>query len=425
LWEHSIELKKRIVEIETGQVSPKTCLISDAEIARRKYEEILHSAKEEIIMMTSSEGLVEERKSLPLLKDWAARGLSVRIMAPIVRNNLQVAQELSICSEVRHVSPGYPEITIVDGKHIFQFKKQPPDDKGQKKIPYFGNTLYSNDFEYVEKTRSLLNGIWRSTYAPSSITFESINKPAAPTVVPLSENEYAFSRADSPYRKTVHGIDEKPGALTEEDVLNKIINARKYPGKNWPKDIVRYYGSNAMAIIHPPDYFNLPEMMIWLLHYNKQSSFGAEDLLKIYVWLETPQGYSYVPTALITDNPKSVEFWKTVFAGIPAGQNIRLVKKGELQMRMHSNIFFAGWTVPVPLLPSRYTLPPSCIMFEGYSKLKAGNHLEYDYPSGVKVSVDSNGFDAFVTFFHPSTKYSGSGTDGVVGRDTITTLYPP
>jgi sugar-specific transcriptional regulator TrmB len=425
LWETSIELEKRIVEIETGKPSPKTCVISDAELAFRKYQEILHSAKEEIIIMTSPEGLVQERESLSLLKDWASRGLSVKIMAPIVNENLQAAQDLSICSEVRHISPGYPEITVVDGKHIFQFKKQPPDEKGQKKIPYFGNTFYSNDFEYVERTRSLMNDIWRDAFAPSAITLESINKPAAPAVVPLSENEYAFSRADSPYKKTVHGIDEKPGVLTEKDVLNQIINAKKYPGKNWPKDIVKYYGSNAMAIIHPPDYLNLPDMMLWLLHYNKQSSFGAEDFLLVYVWLETAQGYAYVPATLITDNPKSVEFWKTVFAGTPAGQNTRLVKKGELQVRMHSNIFFAGWTVPVPLLPPKYTLPPSSMLFEGYSKLKPGIHLEYAVPSGVKVSVDSNGFDAFVTFFHPSTKYSGPGTDGVIGRDTITTLHPP
>jgi len=424
MWQNSTELEKRIAEIETGQPPPKTCVISDAEAAYKKYNETLRSAKEEIIMMTSPKGLIEEWKNLPLLKEWNGRGLSVRIMAPIIRENLQAAQELSDCSEVRHVSIDYPETTVVDGKHIFQFKKQPPENKGPKKIPYFGNTFYTNDAEYVEKTRSLLNDIWKNAVAPSAITLDSITKPPTPTVAPLSENEYALSRPDGPYQKTSHGIDEKPGILTEKDVLNKIINAKEYPGKNWPKDIARYYGSNAIAIIHPPDYFNLPEMMIWPLHYNKQSSFGAEDILLVYLWLKTPQGYAYVPAALITDNPKTVEFWKTVFGGTPAGQNCILTKKGELQVRVHNNILFAGWTVPIPLLPPLYTLPPSCILFEGYSKIKT-THTEYALPSGAKVSVDSNGFDAFVTFFHPLTKYSGPGTDGVIGRDIITTIHPP
>jgi sugar-specific transcriptional regulator TrmB len=424
LWRNSTDIQKKIVEIETGKPMPETCVIKDTEAAQRKYIDTLQSVEKEIIMMTSPEGLVRYWKNMPSLKEWAERGISVRIMAPIVKENLQAVQELSRCCELRHVPVGYIETTIIDGKHLFQFETESADEE-KPIMSRFENVLYSNDLEYVEKTKNMLNDIWRSAFAPSAITLESINKPTAPALVPFSENEYAFSRADSPYRKIVYSIDEKPGTLTEEDVLNQIINAKKYSGKNWPKDIVRHYGSNAMAIIHPPDYFNLPDIMLWLLHYNKQSSFGAEDLLLVFIWLETPKGYVYTPTVLITDNSKSVEFWKTVFAGTPAGQNIRLVRKDELQLRTHSNFFFAGWTVPVPLLPSSYILPPSSILFEGYSKLKAGNHLEYVMPSGVKTGVDSNGMDAFITFFHPSKKYSGPGTDGVIGRDTITTHYPP
>ena len=425
IWQNSTDLEKKLIEIETGQESSKTCIIRDEETGRKKYREILQSAKEEIIMMVSSKSLVEEQKNLNLLKDWAPGRLSIKIMVPIIRENLQVSRQLSTFSEVKHVSPGYPEITIIDRKHFFQFNKQLTNEKRQKAPDYFKNVLYSGEFEYVEKTRGLLNDIWRNSFAPSSITIESINKPAESVVIPLSDNEYAFSRADSPYKKTLYAISEKPRALTEEEVLNQIINAKKYPGKNWPQNIIRHYGSNAMAIIHSQGYFNLPSMMLWLLHYNKQSSFGAEDLLLVYAWLETQKGYAYVPTALITDNPKSLEFWKTDFSGTPAGENVLLVRKDELQIRMHSNFFFGSWTVAIPLLSSSYILPPSSILFEGYSKLKSGNHLEYLMPSGVKVSVDSNGMDAFVTFFHPSKKYSGPGTDGVIGRDTITTHYPP
>ena len=38
-------------------------------------------------------------------------------------------------------------------------------------------------------------------------------------------------------------------------------------------------------------------------------------------------------------------------------------------------------------------------------------------PFGGKFSAKQNGFDAFVTFMHPSSKYSGPGTDGFLVRD--------
>jgi hypothetical protein len=39
--------------------------------------------------------------------------------------------------------------------------------------------------------------------------------------------------------------------------------------------------------------------------------------------------------------------------------------------------------------------------------------------------MEANFFDAFVTFIHPASKYSGPGTDGIFTRDLIMTKYPP
>jgi hypothetical protein len=91
---------------------------------------------------------------------------------------------------------------------------------------------------------------------------------------------------------------------------------------------------------------------------------------------------------------------------------------------MHGNVVFAGWTVPIPLLPSKYILPPSCILFEGYTKVII-SAISFVLPSGVKLHAEGTGLNAFVTFFHPSSKYSGPGTDGTIGKDIISTWYPP
>jgi len=79
--------------------------------------------------------------------------------------------------------------------------------------------------------------------------------------------------------------------------------------------------------------------------------------------------------------------------------------------------------LPIPL-SSEYTLPPACISFEGYGRLKTVVSY-YQSLSGVKTTVEGNGYDAFVTFYHPKSKYEGPGIDGTLARDLIMTVHPP
>jgi hypothetical protein len=144
----------------------------------------------------------------------------------------------------------------------------------------------------------------------------------------------------------------------------------------------------------------------------------------IYLWLETPKGPAYVPVAYAGDNAKAQLFWKTLMKNTPAAQNIHLLKKDELQVRVHGNTLFAGWARAIPLLPTKYILPPACILIEGYGDLKTDT-FTLTFPSGYKSEIERNGFEAFVTFFHPSSKYSGPGTDGFFARDYVANTYPP
>jgi len=418
LWRNSTDMQTKLREIETGKPIPKTCIIKDAEVARKKYIDTMRAAQKEVIMMTSSEGLIGIWKNTPLVKDSAERSVSTKIMAPIVSENLKAAQELSKICEVKHVSTSYFGTTIVDGKHLFQFKEPPKQGKPETRA-YFENTFYTNDFEYVEKTKKMLNDIWKNSYKPSAVPLESILKHAGPAMTP-------FSRRVNNYAKKVDGytdIDDKvPRPISEKDILNKIIHAKEYPVEN--SSIDRMYATVGLAVIHPPDYFKLPDMVLMVFHVDKSSRLGEEDALMIYLWLETPKGYNYVPVAKIGDSRRSYDLWKNVYAGTPAGQNLKMVRKDEIQVRVYGNALFAGWTVPIQLFPKQLTLPPACIQIEGYGDIKT---VAYNIinPSGYKQVVEENYFDAFVTFFHPSSKYSGPGTDGFFIRDFVTTVYPP
>jgi len=430
LWLNSTDMQKKILEIETGKLMPKTFVIGDAEIARKKYNETVRSAKEEILVVTSSEGLFEFWKEVSELKEWTEKGISVKIMAPIVGDNLEVAEQLSKLCTIRHIPPNYLHTTIVDGKHLFQFKTSAQGRQKLEPTPHFENTFYTNNPEYVQKTKAMLTEQLKNARPPRAENLAmhtnlrcvacypgAIRGPGPyRTFYPLPPD--TLKKSECPVIEIVN--DDPSGKLTEQDVLNQIVNAQKNPPRN---QLWRFYASQAIAIIHPPDFFNLPPMLIRVHHVEKHSTLGAEDVIIISLWLETPNGPAYVPVAVLVDSPKTQTSWKTNFAAAPAGRNVRLARKDELQTRVHGNTLFAGWTVPIPLLPSQYVLPPACMLIEGYSDIRTAAYTITN-PWGGKVTAKQNGFDAFVTFMHPSSKYSGPGTDGFFVRDFVADVSP-
>jgi sugar-specific transcriptional regulator TrmB len=420
LWRNATDTQQESVAVDTGRLPPKTFIISSAETVREKYDEILNSAKEEITFMTSSQGLIDLWKNITVLRDWVGKGVSIKIMAPTTVENLKAVQQLSKCCEVRHVPESRLKTTIVDGKHVFQSKNPISDQETLEEEPKSAYTFYTIDSEYVAKTKVVLNDVWKNAQAPSTVTLESILNPPPPSVDPFRK-----AKADSLYLRGSFQIEEHAqGAITEKDVLNKILNSKKIIAKDPQKDINIMCGSSASAAIHPPAGFNLPDMLINVWHCDKQSSWGAEDWLAVSLWLKTPTGYRYVPVAHVTDNPAALEFRKGVWAGTPAGKNCQLVQKDQFHVQVHSNTLFAGWTVPIPLFPPSRVLPPSCILFEGYGALRT-TVTKMRAPSGRTQVTEANRFNAFVTFFHPTSKYSGSGTDGIFNRDVFFTAYPP
>jgi len=421
-WSNSTDIENTIAEVETGKSTPKTHVITDSKIAQKTYEETVQSAKEEIMMLTSAKGLLASWKDMASLKERAGRGVSIKIMAPIVKENFMAAQQLAECCEVKHAPVSYLRTTLVDGKYLFQFNNPQTDPKRpEAQLLPFENTFYTNDREYVEKTKAMLDDIWKRAHAPSAVPLETIINPPIAKAASIPEGT-RFSE----YRKLSSLVEASmPEMMTERDILNKIMNAPKPPATGaFAKHTDTFYGSTGTTIIHPPSYFNLPDMILGVYHWNKQSSHGAEDMLAISLKLETPIGHKYVPVAIVMDNPRVVAHRRAVAAGTPAGENVILVKKDELQVRVHGNTLFAGWTVPIPLFPPPYTLPPCCILFEGYGDLKT-SVLKTRALSGRTQIREGNYFEAFVTFFHPSSKYAGPGTDGIFGRDVIMTTYPP
>jgi sugar-specific transcriptional regulator TrmB len=436
LWLNSTDIQEKMVEIETGEPTPRTLKIADSEIAKKKYNETLQSAKEEILVLTSSKGLVGLSKDSSPLNCLAENGVTVKIMAPIVGENLEAAKHLSSSCSVKHAPPNYMPTTIIDGKHLFQFTASTPRKMLSDSILRYENMLYTTDPRYIQKTRTMLLEIWKNSTPPSSDNLNSIfgrdarsqsayypgpiRSPGPDgTFQPLPPRD--LSKKDS--YTIIQLVNEDPcRKLKEQDVLNEIINSHKFRKGN-RSGLCKIYSSQAIAVIHPPDFFKLPPMLIRIHHIEKQSTFGGEDAVIINLWQETHNGHAYMPVAVFSDGPKAPIIWGKHFGATPAGRNVQLAKKDELQVWVHGNTLFAGWTVPITLCPPEYVLPPACILFEGYGNVKTEAYSIIQ-PSGGKFTARQNGLDAFVTFMHPSSKYSGPGTDGFLVRDYVMDMTP-
>jgi hypothetical protein len=223
---------------------------------------------------------------------------------------------------------------------------------------------------------------------------------------------------------TVVGDTEASKTLTEKQVLHKALSAEKIPAKDLFKEVSRMFCTWAWAVIDPPKVCNLPKLMLTAVHIEKQSSLGAEDTVHVSLWLKTPTGYGFVPVAVVHDRPDNAAIWKRNYIGTPAEHNIQTVKKDELQVRVRGSTLFAGWTKPMQLWPPPYSIPPACILFEGYGDARPGRSTMV-MPTGITNKMEYNCVEAFVTFMHPESKYEGSGTEGLLLRDCVIDIYPP
>ena len=236
LWRDATDIQKRIVEIETGKPPPRTVVIKNADEAQKKYEEIMSSAQKSIYMITSSNGLIECWNDKNQTNTWIQKGVYARIMAPITNENLEATKQLMKICEVKHVPEGYVETTIIDEQHLFQFNADIYRKETLQSMPYFENTIYTDDAQYIEKTENMLNNIWENAQPPSPLTLETMIQQPTSTNKPIASNVFDEYR---PEFKKIVGLryKEEPqqGKIDESEVLKKIAtcceNSCKKPKK--------------------------------------------------------------------------------------------------------------------------------------------------------------------------------------------------
>jgi hypothetical protein len=271
MWQSSVDVSRRIDEIRTGVPIGETLVIKDGEEAWSRLTRILESAKEDIVVITSSQSINNLAENDPVAK-YFKKGLNVRIMASIDLDNLGPAQKLSKKYEVKHVPISYMTMMMVDNKHLFMFKLPPLSDFGPESAFYLPDTFYSNDLGQIERVSEMLNDIWKRGIDISEI------RSQAGTKLPNIEVATTETIAGAVEKLLTHNVtsvliteSQQPiGVVNERELLREIVSEHKDPLKTLAKEVM----------FTPLIFLKENESMVTGMKYMREKGFKRATLVK-------------------------------------------------------------------------------------------------------------------------------------------------
>jgi sugar-specific transcriptional regulator TrmB/CBS domain-containing protein len=238
MWQSGIEASRRIDELKTGIPIGETLVIKGAEEAWSKVSKILESAKKDVTIITSSQSINSLAEDDPLIA-YFKKGLRVRIMASIDLDNLEPAQKLSACYEVKHVPISYLTMMLVDNKHLFIFKTPPMSDPGSESAFYLQDTFYSSDPSQIERVSEMLNDIWKRGIDIKEIIDQAGTKLPA---VEVQTTETVDALVDKMLQNSVTSVlimeNHIPiGVINDRELLREVVEKQKNPKKTLAKEL--------------------------------------------------------------------------------------------------------------------------------------------------------------------------------------------
>jgi hypothetical protein len=166
-----------------------------------------------------------------------------------------------------------------------------------------------------------------------------------------------------------------------------------------------------------------PQMQINVAHFDEPTSHGVRDSIDIRLLVKTgPLAGAWVPVVSMLDNPE-VLAWQELFNSGGAGaNNIILVKPWQIQVWRVGKTVFTCWTEPlkasitgnnpmgvpwaVVLGVSSVTLPPGCLLLQGYG-CAIPVDTTFGLPNGIFLTMKGTTFNAKATLACPAWHYCG------------------
>ena len=238
MWQSAVDVVRRIDELKNGTPIGETVVIKDPDEAWAKLTKVLEAAKNEIVLITSSQSINSLLKNDPFSK-YCKKGVKCRIMASIDLDNLETAKKLLARYEIKHVPISYMTMMVVDNKHLFIFKKPSLDEMANEFGFYLTDIFYSNDSSSIERVSEMLSDIWKRGVEISEICTQAGMKMPS---VEASTTETLATLVNAMLKNGVTFIliteNRKPiGMINDRDLLKEIVENRKDPKKTRVKDL--------------------------------------------------------------------------------------------------------------------------------------------------------------------------------------------
>ena len=238
MWQKAVTAESSIQALKTGIPLGETFVIRDPDEAKTKMEEILGTAKKDIIAITSSEGINKIQENDPFIK-YRKQDLTIRIMSSIDLDNLETAKKLAGNYQVKHVPINYLAMVIVDNKTLFMFKSPPLKGSPSQTPFYLDDTFYTNDSLTVERAGEMLNDIWKRGVEISEIDSQAgIKLPA----VSIGSEEKASELIDTMIQNNVDAVlvtenHKTIGIVTQRDLLKEMAKSKIDPRNTLIRDL--------------------------------------------------------------------------------------------------------------------------------------------------------------------------------------------
>jgi sugar-specific transcriptional regulator TrmB/predicted transcriptional regulator len=238
MWQIGTDASRRIEELKTGIPLGETVVIKGAEEAWVKITKVLEAAKNDVVIITSSQSINRLAQKDPLVK-YLRKGLKVRIMASIDLDNLEPAQKLATSYEVKHVPISYMTMMAVDNTHLFMFKMPPLTDLSSESVFYLPDTFYTSDSSQIERVTEMLNDIWKRGIEITEITSQAGMKlPNVEIAVSDTVETLANAMLENGVTSALLVEHQKPvGVINDRQILREIVEKHKDPQKTLAKDL--------------------------------------------------------------------------------------------------------------------------------------------------------------------------------------------
>lgn len=128
---------------------------------------MIRSAEKNITLVTTEEGLSRKLEILlPAFEKAKKRGVTIRIAAPITKNNIKVAKELGKVADVRHVVGMQGRFTIIDSSQLMFMLL---DDKSVH--PNYDVAVWLSTDYFAKAMEQMLEISWKNFVPLSKVKF--------------------------------------------------------------------------------------------------------------------------------------------------------------------------------------------------------------------------------------------------------------